>query len=182
MNSVLKRKTLILNTDGRPLSTWPLSLIMATDAVHGVCRDRLIVLEEWKDEYFRSPSIQIPVPKTAMLRHYAKVGGAPKFCRRSVLLRDRYCCQYCGNRFESQDLTFDHYVPRADNGKTTWDNILMACIGCNAAKANRRDMKPLKLPRRPTHMELLAAGLEFLPNDIRESWGDYLYWNVELDP
>jgi hypothetical protein len=39
----------------------------------------------------------------------------------------------------------------------------------------------LQEPRRLTTAELLRAGLEFLPGDIRESFGDYLYWNVELE-
>lgn len=64
---------------------------------------------------------------------------------------------------------------------------------CNAAKVNdlpnysgRKGvlapgkMRPLKEPRRPTNAELLRAGLEFLPNDVRESFGDFLYWSVEL--
>jgi hypothetical protein len=38
----------------------------------------------------------------------------------------------------------------------------------------------LKEPRRPTNAELLRAGLEFLPNDVREDFGSYLYWNAEL--
>jgi hypothetical protein len=32
----------------------------------------------------------------------------------------------------------------------------------------------------PTNAELLRAGLEFLPNDVREDFGSYLYWNAEL--
>jgi hypothetical protein len=41
-------------------------------------------------------------------------------------------------------------------------------------------MRPLKEPRRPTTVELLRAGLEFPPNDIRDDFGSYLYWNAEL--
>jgi hypothetical protein len=40
--------------------------------------------------------------------------------------------------------------------------------------------KTLKEPRRPTNAELLRAGLEFLPNDVCEDFGSYLYWNAEL--
>jgi 5-methylcytosine-specific restriction endonuclease McrA len=53
----------------------------------------------WGDAYFRSPSITIPVPRVLMLREYAADSGEPKFCRRSILLRDRFQCQYCGDRF-----------------------------------------------------------------------------------
>lgn len=179
--AALKKRALILNADGRPLSTWPLSLISAQDAVHGFFRDRLVILENWPDEFFHSPSTTIAVPKAAMLRHYAKVTGSPKFCRRSIILRDLGECQYCGQQFPSHDLTFDHVIPRAAGGTTCWENIVSACIGCNAEKADRH-LRPLRAPRRPTHVELLAAGLRFLPNDLREDFGSYLYWSVRLDP
>jgi 5-methylcytosine-specific restriction endonuclease McrA len=185
-------RALVLNADGRPISTWPLSLMSAWAAVHAVCNDRVIVIEEW-DEAFHSPSRTIPVPKIVMLREYQPVTAEPKFCRRSVILRDRFRCQYCGEEFRSEELTFEHVIPRADGGKTDWDNILMACLKCNGIKGShpanhsgrkgvvaRGSMRPLKMPRRPTSAELLRAGLEFLPNDIREDFGSYLYWTAEL--
>lgn len=188
-------RTLVLNADFRPLSTWPLSLISAQDAVHALYRERVFVVETWEDAFFRSPTTAIPVPKVVALKEYAPVSGDPKFCRRSILLRDRYRCQYCGQQFPSHELTFDHLVPRSAGGKTTWTNILTACVDCNAIKANnpanfsgRRGviakdgrLRPLKEPKRPTAAELLRAGLEFLPNDVREDFGSFLYWSSELE-
>lgn len=178
-------RTLVLNSDWRPLSTWPLSLIPAQEAVHAFYRDRVGVIENWPGEFYHSPSTTIPVPKVVVLREYAHVGSAPKFCRRSILLRDHYRCQYCGEAFESQDLTFDHLVPRSDNGATVWHNIVSACIPCNTRKGNqpagaKSGMRPLREPRQPTNTELLRAGLEFLANDVREDFGSWLYWNSEL--
>ncbi|HEV2675856.1 MAG TPA: HNH endonuclease [Aliidongia sp.] len=184
---------LVLNADYQPLSTWPLSLIPGRDAVHALFRDRVAVVENW-DAVFRSPTTEIAIPRVVALKQYAPVSSEPKFCRRSILLRDRYRCQYCGEPFEASELTFDHLVPRSKGGKTTWTNILTACLGCNGKKADkeanhsgrrgviRKDgrLRPLKDPRRPTSAELLRAGLEFLPNDLREDFGSYLYWQAEL--
>lgn len=189
--SLLNLKTLVLNADARPLSTWPLSLVSAQDAVSAVWRQRATVVETWEGAFFRSPSTTIAVPKVMMLREYAQISGEPKFCRRSILLRDRFRCQYCGDRFESHELTFDHVIPRSRGGKTAWTNIVSACIPCNARKADRPanhsgrrgapgSLRPLKEPRRPTAAELLRAGLEFLPNDVRDDFGSWLYWNAEL--
>ncbi|HEX5328328.1 MAG TPA: HNH endonuclease [Acetobacteraceae bacterium] len=189
----LPLKTLVLNADYQPLSTWPLSLIDAKDAVHALYRGRVTVVEEWADAFYRSPSTAIAVPKVVALREYAPVHGDPKFCRRSILLRDRFSCQYCGHRFPSHELTYDHLIPRSRGGKTTWENIVTACLQCNSRKADRLpnlsgrkggagSLRPLKMPRRPTNAELLRAGLEFLPDDVRESFGDWLYWHVELRP
>lgn len=182
-------RTLVLNADGRPLSTWPLNLISAQDAVTATWLDKAVVVEEWPGAYFRSPSTTIAVPKTMMLRSYASIGSAPKFCRRSILLRDNYRCQYCGQEFPDGELTYDHVVPRSRGGKTEWANIVSACVACNKAKRDAlprfsgrklSGLRPLKPPRAPTASELLRAGLRFLPNDVRECWGEFLYWNVEL--
>ena len=186
--SAAARRALVLNADGRVLSTWPLSLISAEEAIRAVCKDTVTVLEEWP-EAFRSPSTTIQIPKVVMLREFAPIDAAPKFCRRSILLRDRYRCQYCGERFESEDLTFDHVVPRAKGGQTVWTNILSCCVRCNTVKRDQHanysgrkgdPLRPLKPPRQPTTAELLRAGLEFLDNDTRETWRDFLYWGAEL--
>jgi 5-methylcytosine-specific restriction endonuclease McrA len=187
--TALARRTLVLNADYRPISTWPLSLVSGQDAVRAVFRDRATVVEEW-DEVFRSPTTEIRVPKVIALREYAPISATPKFCRRSILLRDRYRCQYCGERFESEDLTFDHVIPRSAGGKTVWENILSACVPCNIKKRDRlpnysgrrasEDFRPLKPPKQPTTAELLRAGLEFLAPEIRADFGSFLYWNAEL--
>jgi 5-methylcytosine-specific restriction endonuclease McrA len=183
-------RTLVLNADGRPLSTYPLRIVSAQDAVSAIWCERTIVVENWPDAFFRSPSTTIAVPKVMILREFVPVSGEPKFCRRSILLRDKFCCLYCGEKFASPDLTYDHVIPKSRGGKTTWENIATACLGCNARKANslpnfsgrkgEGQMRLLKEPRRPTAPELLRAGLEFLPNDIRDDFGSWLYWNAEL--
>lgn len=192
MSSATARKTLVLNADYRPISTWPLSLISAEDAICSILKDRMVMVEEWPGEFLRSPSTTIPIPKVGALRHYAPINATPKFCRRSVLLRDRYRCQYCGERFESKDLTFDHVTPRAAGGKTVWNNILMACVPCNIRKRDTlpnfsgkkgkhdKGMRPLKQPRQPTTAELLRAGLEFLEPQLQEDFASWLYWDQEL--
>jgi hypothetical protein len=184
-------RTLVLNADGRPIQTWPLNFISASDAVKDVWLDKAIVVDTWEDAFFRSPSTQIAVPKVLMLRSYANTRGEPKYCRMSVYLRDRFCCQYCGKKFTADELTLDHVVPRADKGESRWDNVVACCVPCNAAKGNQRanhsgrkavpgSLRPLKQPRRPTAAELMRAGLELLPNDVKEDFGSWLYWNAEL--
>ena len=105
------RRCLVLNADFHPLSTYPLSIVDAKDAVQAVFRERVCVVETWPEAFFRSPSISVAVPKVIALRAYAPISGAPKFCRRSILLRDRFRCCYCGQRFEAHELTYDHVIP-----------------------------------------------------------------------
>jgi 5-methylcytosine-specific restriction endonuclease McrA len=178
-----------LNADYQPLHTFPLSIIPAQEGVSAIWRARADVVEEWPGAFFRSPSTTIAVPKVIALRHYAPIASEPKFCRRSILLRDRLNCQYCGERHTSADLTYDHVIPRSRGGKTTWENIVTACFRCNTEKADQLPnysgrkgggLRPLKEPQRPTTAQLLRAGLEFLPSDLREDFGSWLYWNTEL--
>ena len=186
-------QTLVLNADFRPLSTWPPSLWPPEDAVLAVLKDKVAVVETW-DAVFRSPSVTIAVPKVVALRQYVPVDAAPRFCRRAILVRDRFTCQYCGRRFPAEELTFDHVVPRSAGGRTCWTNILTACVRCNALKgaepanyggrrgvAAGRRLRPLKEPRRPTAAELLRAGLDCLPARVVEDFGSWLYWSTELE-
>ena len=43
-------------------------------------------------------------------------------------------------------------------------------------------MKLFKKPFRPTVNDLHENGRHFPPNFLHESWMDYLYWDVELEP
>ena len=172
-------RTLVLNADGRVMATWPPNIVPVRKAIQKIINDRVVAVETW-EQLFRSPELTIEAPKVVMCRHYAPVYGAPKFCRRSVFLRDHFCCQYCGEPFETSELTFDHYVPRARGGRTVWENILTACIRCNTAKRDGNHMVPLSLPRQPTRAELLRAGLRFLAPDIHEDFGSHLYWETPL--
>ena len=195
MTAATALRALVLNADYLPIATYPLSLIPAQEAISAVWRDRATVVEEW-DAVFRSPSREVRVPKVLALRHYAHIEATPKFCRRSIFLRDSFCCQFCGDQFPTDELTFDHLIPKSAGGQTTWSNILTACIECNGRKrasmpnfSGRRgrvgvggDMRPLKLPRQPTSAELLRAGLKFLDPVVRESYASWLYWGAELQP
>ena len=184
-------RALMLNADGRPLSTWPLQVLSAREAIEAVWHDKATVVETWEDAFFHSPSAKIAVPKVMMLREYVPVHSDPKFCRASIFLRDKFRCQYCGQQFDQRELTYDHVIPRTQGGKTEWDNIVTACIECNAIKRDQHakfsgrkgvkgSLRPLKTPRRPTTAELLRAGLEFLPKDIKLDFGSWLYWGGEL--
>lgn len=190
--SALALKTLVLNADYRPLSVYPISLVSVQDALRTVYRDRATVVDEW-DAVLRTANFEIKVPKVIALRAYAPISSVPKFCRRSVYLRDRFRCQYCGEKFGTENLTFDHVTPRAAGGQTVWTNILTACVDCNAAKRDQMPqhsgrkgkkgtlLRPLKAPRQPTTAELLRAGMECMDPAIKEDFHSWLYWNVPLD-
>ncbi len=178
------RPALVLNADYQPLSYFPLSLWPWQDVVKAVFLDRVNVVAEY-DREVRSPSWRMRLPSVVSLKAYAPSVGRPAFTRFNVFLRDGFRCQYCDQRQRSEELTFDHVVPRSRGGATTWENVVTACATCNARKGNRAaaecGMKPRQAPRRPSAYELRDVGRRFPPNYLHEGWSDYLYWDTVLE-
>ena len=124
---------LVLNADFRPLSYYPLSIWCWQDAIKAVFLDRVNIVSEY-DMSVRSPSFEMRLPSVVSLKSYVKPSRFPAFTRFNVFLRDRFTCQYCGDR---EDLTFDHVVPRSKGGVTSWENVVAACSACNLRKADK---------------------------------------------
>ena len=122
-------------------------------------------------DFVRSPSVRIPVPEVVVLRGYDRVPchEAP-FTRRNLFLRDDFTCQYCGRKGSPDRLSIDHVTPRSRGGRTTWENCVLACVGCNARKADRplKD-SGLRLLRQPTRPRWTPY-LNLRPNQRLESW------------
>ncbi len=173
---------LVLNADYRPLSYYPLSLWPWQESVKAVFLERVDILDEY-ERTVRSPSFEMRLPSVVCLKRYVRRSRRPAFTRFNVFLRDRFRCQYCG---ATGELTFDHLVPRSRGGRTTWDNVVTACASCNLKKGGRVAgacrMSPKVWPYRPTVHELHDIGRAFPPNFLHQSWRDYLYWDVELEP
>ncbi len=174
---------LVLNADFRPLSYFPLSLWSWQDTVKAVFMQRVNVVDEY-DHAVHSPSLAMPLPSVISLKDYVPMAKRPAFTRFNVFLRDHFSCQYCGHAFPTENLTFDHVIPRARGGTTLWGNVVTACAPCNLAKGHllsrESRMFPLTKPRQPTAWELQENGRGFPPNHLHESWRDYLYWDAEL--
>ncbi|MDX1401020.1 MAG: HNH endonuclease, partial [Kiloniellales bacterium] len=103
---------LVLNADFRPLSYFPLSLWSWQDSVKAVFLDRVNVVDEY-DQLVHSPTTEFRLPSVISLKEYVSLERWPAFTRFNVFLRDSFRCQYCGDGFAAEDLTFDHVVPRS---------------------------------------------------------------------
>ena len=176
---------LVLNADFRPLSYFPLSLWSWQDTIKAVFLDRVNIVSEYEHEV-HSPSLSMRLPSVISLKYYIPATRRPAFTRFNVFLRDHFACQYCGDPFPVNHLTFDHLVPRSRGGRTTWENVVTACADCNMSKGNRllqeAHMVPLHRPVEPTSHQLQRRGRAYPPNYLHESWRDFLYWDSELQP
>jgi 5-methylcytosine-specific restriction endonuclease McrA len=130
----------------------------------------------------RSPTSAMKLPSVIALRQYVKPSQHPAFTRFNLFLRDRFSCQYCGSL---HDLTFDHVIPRAQGGRTTWENVATACAPCNLKKGGRTPKQARMAlsiaPIRPTSWQLQENGRSFPPHYLHHSWRDWLYWDIELE-
>ena len=183
---VLKRPpsgwpALVLNADYRPLSYYPLSLWPWQEVIKAVFLERVDVVATY-DQVVHSPSFEMQLPSVVSLKSYVPQDRAPAFTRFNLFLRDKFACQYCGC---GRDLTFDHVIPRAQGGRTTWENVVTACAPCNLKKGGRTPQQakmPLHIAAiRPTSWHLQEHGRRFPPNYLHDTWHDWLYWDVELE-
>ncbi len=175
---------LVLNADFRPLSYFPLSLWSWQDSVKAAFLGRVNIISEY-EHTVRSPTFEMKLPSVISLKEYVHLDRRPAFTRFNVFLRDGFLCQYCGDHLPSEELTFDHVIPRSRGGRTTWDNVVTACQDCNLAKGNQMlgncGMALMRPVEAPTTYELQQNGRAFPPNYLHESWNDFLYWDSELE-
>lgn len=170
--------TLLLNNTYEPLQVvgWQRAITL-------LWQGKVEVLEEHEEE-IHSISFSMKIPSVLRMLMPVKLRRkAPvKFTRLNIFTRDGFTCQYCRERFESEELTFDHVVPVAQGGKKSWENIVTACVSCNSKKEGRTPeqakMKLLKKPKQPVWAQVVTVtvGLRKTP----DNWRDYLYWNCEL--
>jgi 5-methylcytosine-specific restriction endonuclease McrA len=161
----------------------PLKVIDWKRAIRLLMLEKVEVLEEYERE-IHSVTFAIKLPSVLRLLRFVRHRKKDvKFSRANIYARDGFRCQYCGKRFEAQDLTFDHLVPKRNGGRTQWTNIVTSCYRCNRMKGGRTlreaGFKLIKKPVKPDWVPfiMITIGVRSVPS----SWRDYLYWNVELE-
>jgi hypothetical protein len=60
-----------------------------------------------------------------------------KKLRFEVFKRDRFTCQYCGNRPPQVVLELDHVIPSSRGGNDEEENLVTSCHDCNSGKSDR---------------------------------------------
>ncbi|REJ91101.1 MAG: HNH endonuclease [Planctomycetota bacterium] len=193
--AVLDRPTLVLNRNWQPVgvATVARSLVKVWNESARIVDPADYRLYDWTDwarlqpeegdPFIRTRRLRLRVPEVITLTQYDRLpNNAVTFSRRNVFKRDRFTCQYCGKQPGLEELTIDHVIPRAQGGTSTWDNCVLACIDCNARKADRTPEQarmPLRhKPTRPVWRPLYGS------HGVRiDSWSKFVseaYWNVEL--
>ena len=193
---MLQRPALVLNRNWQPVNvaTVARALVLLWNESARVVDPADYQIYTWEDwsklrprdneRFIQAVQFKLRVPEVITLTSYDRLPtAAVAFSRRNIFKRDHYTCQYCGRQPGSEELTIDHVLPRAQGGTSSWENCVLACIECNARKADRTpDQALMHLAKRPTRPKLKPL---YAAHAARiNSWSRFLseaYWNVSLD-
>lgn len=170
----------------------PINRVSWQEAFRLVFSGRAEIVETYTDRVVRSARKAFAVPSivrfvNTVARAFYRRGVS--FNRRNVYLRDKGRCQYCGESVPSNAFDFEHIVPKSKGGRTSWENIVVACIPCNQKKGNRTPeeahMKLLTKPVRPRSLPGMGSAKLVWSEGMPLSWRDYMrsvgYWHTPLE-
>jgi len=168
---------LVLDVGMRPLrvESWQ-------RAICDVFLGKTEVVEYSKDRTIQGVTRAWPMPSVVRVLHqFKREKIRVKFSRINIYTRDGFKCQFCGQRLPSEDLTFDHVLPRSRGGRTVWENIVTCCVSCNKDKADRTPaeakMRLLRQPRKPVYLPAITVKMD--TKRIPVEWAPY--WTTSLD-
>jgi len=132
-------------------------------------------------EFVRTPRYAVMVPRIIRLFSCAsQPKHEVKFTKRNVLVRDGHRCQYCGRRQPASRLTVDHVVPRSRGGRSTWTNVVAACMECNTRKGGKLPWEVgMKLVRPPGVPRKNPAILDKVRLERYRVWQSFVRDSVE---
>ena len=165
----------------------PLRVIGWQRAIYLIFSGKAEVVEESEKE-LHSATETWKMP--SVIRQFGKFKrrGNVQFSRINIYMRDAWTCQYCNKKKATRELTFDHVVPRAHGGKTSWTNVVTCCRKCNSEKADQTLKKSgMKLMKEPVQPAWLPAQMVLKMKDVPEQWKTYIddkslaYWTMELE-
>src|SRR2546423_3142443 len=135
----LNGRVLLLNQTYEPLGT-----VSVARAIIMTFKNTVFV-EEWDgDRVLRSAREEFPVPSVIRRRIYINVRRRREqsgMKRLRIYMRDKFRCQYCGDKKSVAELTLDHILPRSRGGYNSPVNVGNALGGCNKYQRNRHPQK-----------------------------------------
>jgi len=177
----LDGRVLLLNQTYEPLGT-----VSVARAVIMVFKNTVSVEEFDGDRVLRSARAEFPVPSVIRRRIYINIRRrreASSMKRLRIFMRDKFRCQYCGDKKRAGELTLDHILPRSRGGDNSPVNVVTACVACNNRKGNRTPAEarmPLLTSQSALRVKLERVVLCHYA-EARAEWRKYLFMDVYDD-
>ena len=188
--SMNHKPCLVLNVDYTPISIvdWK-TAINWSFKVNNQKKPIVDIVQIYAKDKILGCGKSYDIPCIIKINRFIKgYSGSVKFTRKNLFLRDSYTCQYCGKKYNSNKLTYDHVIPKSKwkhhSSPTCWNNIVTACSICNRKKADKTpaqaNMKLLLEPIQPkfsfkylpwyevlTNIEYIPEWTLFIPKELR---------------
>jgi 5-methylcytosine-specific restriction endonuclease McrA len=118
----------------------------------------------------------IKVPNIIVLNHYEKIPKqAVKFTQKNLWERDNFTCQYTGKKVTRTNGNIDHIIPKAQGGRTCWENCVIAHKDINAIKADRTpEQAGLKLIKKPCAPKVMPVSFYIRNKEGIKDWELFL--------
>jgi 5-methylcytosine-specific restriction endonuclease McrA len=177
----LNGRVLLLNQTYEPLGT-----VSVARAIVMTFKNTVSVEELDGDRVLRSPQAEYPVPSVIRRKTYINVRRrreASGSKRLRIYMRDKFRCQYCGEKKAATALTLDHIQPRSRGGDNSPVNVVTACIACNNRKSDRTPEEarmPLLTSQSALRVKLERVVLCHYA-EARAGWRKYLFMDVHDD-
>ncbi len=177
----LNGRVLLLNQTYEPLGT-----VSVARAVIMTFKNTVTVEELDGQRVLRSAQAEWPVPSVIRRREYINVRRrreASSAKRLRIYMRDKFRCQYCGDKRAATELTLDHIVPRSRGGDNSPINIVAACLACNNRKGDRTPEEarmPLLTSQTALRVKLERVVLCHYA-EAKAEWRKYLFMDVHDD-
>ena len=177
----LHGRVLLLNFSYEPLGTVGVARAMCLNL-----KGTVFVEEHDGERVLHSPNATFRVPSVIRLRSYINVRRrreASGMKRLRIYMRDKFRCQYCGEKKAAGELTLDHILPRSRGGDNSPVNIVTACVSCNNRKGDRTPgeaLMPLLTSQSALRVKLERVVLCHYA-EARAEWRKYLFMDVYDD-
>lgn len=196
---------LLLDVDYRPMKIIPWQRAMTL-----LLEEKAMMVADYVGQVVRTVALQFERPAVVRMLEAARGTVRIRFNRFNVLARDRFTCQYCGDRPRKNGrvdlgrLTVDHVIPRAQavanrvrgvHGAsipvTCWENVVACCSACNGQKDDRTPAQAGMTLRAPPAAPSAwsALRISMARSKIPVEWIEYLpggaawsgYWDATLE-
>jgi hypothetical protein len=165
--SIEGKKVLILNADYRALTVCSVQKAFIL-----VYLNKAELVAENGSFTLNTIAARFPMPSIIRLFTYVQLPyKGVILSRQNIFKRDGGRCQYCG---VAHDLTLDHVMPRSRGGKSTWENLVTACKGCNSKKGDETPEEAGMHLARPPFKPSFLMFLRDFSGHVDENWKPYL--------
>jgi len=158
------------------MSYIPIETISWQDAFKKIFNGQAYAIEFYDDEIVRTPNDEFLKPAVIVCTEF---NGMPSriavYSKRLICQRDDWTCMYCGVPVNQDTFSIDHIVPRAQGGRSTFENTVCACRRCNSKKADRTPKQAkMNLRCQPTEPKINPIKAKFSRVQLENEWKQYV--------